>query len=252
MPAALVLDRIRHRYGTRAVLHDVSLTVARGEFVGLVGPNGSGKTTLLGVAAGVVAPTEGTVHVSGCAMHTAPVVARQWLGMAIDPAQLPSALTGRQVLELVAAVRGAGDVPAATLALAERLGAMPAIDLPLARCSLGQKQKIGILAGLIGDPPLCLLDEPFNGLDPLAAFELREFLVARTTSGEAAVVLSTHSISLAERHINRALLMLDGRIVRDWHGDALRDLREPTGTGLEMAMIEAIRNAPAPAAPVQG
>src|SRR5690606_34704587 len=116
-----------------------------------------------------ITPCEGSVAVAGHAMHAAPAAARQQLGMAIDPAQLPTALTGRQVLELVAAVRGLGKIPDATLSLAERLGAMPAIDLPVARCSLGQKQKIGVLAGLLGDPALCLLDEPFNGLDPLAA-----------------------------------------------------------------------------------
>ena len=245
MPSALVLDCVQHRYGTRTVLHDVSLEVHVGEFVGLVGPNGSGKTTLLKLSAGIVTPTDGTVTVAGCSMHASPTAARARLGMAIDPAQLPSALTGRQVLELVASVRGVGHVPDATLKLANRLGAMPAIDLPVARCSLGQKQKIGVLAGLIADPALCLLDEPFNGLDPLAAFELREFLAARVRTGDAAVVLSTHSISFAERCINRAVLMLDGRIVRDWDRDALNAVREPRGAGLEMAMIDAIRDQPA-------
>ncbi len=245
MTPALQLDAIGHRYAQAPVLRDIRLTIRQGEFVGLIGPNGSGKTTLMQVAAGVVEPDRGDVRIDGIAMRDEPARAKGRLGYGIDPALLPAALTGRQVLELVATVRGLTTLPAAILHLAESLRATAAIDRTLGRCSLGQRQKIGILAGLTGDPPLLLLDEPFNGLDPLAAFELRQHLVSTARNGRAAIILATHALDVAERCIDRAILMLDGGIVRDWDAEAIRTLRASSAFDLEAVMIDAIRRADA-------
>jgi len=240
--ALLELSDIHHRYAQAPVLRGAGMVVRAGEFVGLIGPNGSGKSTLMRIAAGMLKPDAGEVRIAGIAMHDNSHRAQRQLGFGIDPATLPALLTGRQVLELIASVRDLARLPATTLALAETLRATAAIDLAIGRCSLGQRQKIGILAGLIGDPPLVLLDEPLNGLDPLAAFELKSHLTARTRGG-AAIVLATHALDVAERVIDRAVLMLDGQLLREWDAASMQGFREAPPGGLEADMVEQLRAA---------
>jgi ABC-2 type transport system ATP-binding protein len=92
---------------------------------------------------------------------------------------------------------------------------------------------------LLGAPPLLLLDEVLNGLDPLAVFALKEELRARADAG-AAVLLATHGLEVAERFLDRAVLLLDGRIAADWDRESLRALRE-SGGGLEAAVVARLR-----------
>lgn len=246
MTAVLEFDAVHHRYGQTPVLQDIGLALHRGEFVGLIGPNGSGKSTLMQLAAGILVATQGEVRVAGVPMHVAPEAAKRQLGHGIDPATLPAPLSGRQVLELVATVRGLSAIPETTMALAESLRATAAIDRALGRCSLGQRQKIGILAGLIGDPPLILLDEPLNGLDPLAAHELKRELAARANRGDAAILLATHAIDIAERFVDRTVLMLDGRLLRQWDAGAMQRMRLSPPGRLEQEMVEELRAADRP------
>lgn len=239
MSPALEVHQLQLRYGANAVLRGVDLRLAPGELVGLVGPNGSGKSSLLRCIAGLLPAGGGQIRVAGHALEENPLAARACLGHAVDPAVLPRLLRGRQCLELVAQTRGLGSVPAASLDLAEALALSPWLEQPVAAYSLGTRQKLAIVLALLGDPPLLLLDEVLNGLDPLAAYALKEALRARADAG-AAVLLATHGLEVAERFLDRAVLLLDGRIVADWDRAALATLRAD-GEGLEGAVVALLR-----------
>jgi ABC-2 type transport system ATP-binding protein len=226
-------------YGDTHVLDGIDLEIARGEFVALIGPNGAGKTTLLHAIAGAVPLQGGTVFVAGHDLAQAPRDAKNALGLAVEPAQLPGLLTGRECLALFAGARGLPAIPPTTLALGEILSLTHVLDRRIASYSLGMRQKLGIMLGLIGEPPLLLLDEPFNGLDPRSALAFKTHLAAMVARGADGVLLATHSLDIAERHATRAVLLIDGRVRRSWDAAELAMMREHPERSLESAMAEA-------------
>ena len=239
MTALLRATGVRVSYGDTRVLDGVDLDLARGEFVALIGPNGAGKTTLLHAIAGTVPLYGGSVAMAGHDLVKTPQEAKQLLGLAIDPPSLPVLLTGRECLALFAGARGLSAIPPATLALAETLSLTQVIDRRVASYSLGMRQKLGILLGLMGEPPLWLLDEPFNGLDPRSALAFKLHLATRVARGDTGVLLATHSLDTAERHATRVVLLMDGRVRRAWDAAELAEMRGKPGWSLERAMADA-------------
>jgi len=239
MTGLLHVDRLHVRYGEHAVLHDLALVMERGEFVALIGPNGSGKTTLLRAIAGIQPASAGCVRVEGHDIAREAQSARKKLGFGIAPERLPGLLSGRECLALFAAARGMSEVPETTLALAGTLDLTPMLDYRVAHYSLGTRQKLGVVLGLLGEPPLLLLDEPFNGLDPRSAFAFKRHLEARVHAG-ASVLLATHSLDIAERHATRVVLLIEGRLCRSWSRAELDRLRDDPRSSLERAMVEAL------------
>jgi len=226
-------------YGDTRVLDGVDLEIARGEFVALIGPNGAGKTTLLHAIAGTAPLRDGMVSIAGHDLAKAPRQAKQAIGLAVDPPGLPVLLTGRECLALFAGARGLAAIPPATLALGETLSLTPVLDRRIASYSLGMRQKLGILLGFIGEPPLLLLDEPFNGLDPRSALAFKSHLIATIAWGGTSVLLATHSLDIAERHATRVVLLMDGYVRRSWDAGELSAMREQPECSLEKAMAEA-------------
>ena len=239
MTALLRVADLRAAYGDMRVLEGIDLEIAHGEFVALIGPNGSGKTTLLHALAGVVPLSGGGVHIGGHELAKAPRYAKAKLGLAVDPPRLPALLTGRECLALFAGARGLPSIPPATLALGETLSLTFVLDRRIDSYSLGMRQKLGILLGLLGEPPLLLLDEPFNGLDPRSGLAFKQHLAALVGRGDASVLLATHSLDTAERHATRVILLMDGRVRHMWNSRELAAMREHPERSLEDAMAEA-------------
>lgn len=225
--------------GSRAVLQGIDLRIEAGEFIALAGPNGSGKSSLLRCIAGLLPARRGTIDICGHAIHSDTAAARAKFGMAVDPAALPGLLTGRECLQLFARTRGLGEVPAASLELAEALRYSAYLDRPVEEYSLGTRQKLAVLLGLIGEPPLLLLDEPLNGLDPPSAWALKRHLTDLAARGTA-IVLATHAIELAERHVHRAVLLVDGCLRLDLDRAALAALRADPDRSLEAELVAAM------------
>jgi ABC-2 type transport system ATP-binding protein len=226
-------------FGTTRVLRGVNLHLRAGELVGLIGPNGSGKSTLMRCCAGLL-PGHGRIAIDGIDLQADLLAARQHMGVAVEPERLPPALRGRQCIELVAQTR-ALDAQAVqrALALSAQLGLTPWLERDVGDYSLGTRQKLAVVLALLGEPPLLLLDEVLNGLDPLAAFALKQALRERADAG-AAVLLATHGLEVAERFLDRAVLLLDGVIAADWNRADLVRLRNE-GDGLEAAVVERLR-----------
>lgn len=239
MTPRLSIEALGLRYGSSVVLRDISLTVAAGELVALTGANGSGKSSLLRCIAGLTPASTGRLCIDGLDPIEDALTVRRRYGLAVAPELLPPLLSPRECLALFAEARECPEALAPALERAEALRMSAWLDTPVAACSLGTRQKLGILLGLLGDPPLLLLDEPVNGLDPPAAWALKQMLAERARAG-AAVLLATHAIGLAERHATRVLLLDQGQLLRDWDREALAALRADPARSLEAELVAAM------------
>ena len=235
-PDALDVRKLTARYGKREVLADVSLRVAAGEWFCLLGPNGVGKSTLLQCAAGRMSPALGEIRVDGRSLREAPLEAKRRLGHACAPDELPGLLTGRQCLEIYASAKGLSGVDPEIVALAEQLRFTTYFDACVDTYSLGTRQKLCVLLALLGSPSLVILDEAFNGLDPASALTVKQALHGRLQAGRCALLLATHSLDIVEHHADRAALLLDGRIAREWSREQIAELRRQGANAFEEAL----------------
>ena len=233
-----VLDaaNVHARYGRRAVLNGVTMSVARGEWFCLLGPNGVGKSTLLHCIAGRVTPASGELAVCGHSVLSQPVEAKRQLGFACATDQLPGLLTGRQCLEVYAIAKELADTDAEVMALAEQLKFTPFLDHYVDTYSLGTRQKLCVLLALLGNPELIVLDEAFNGLDPTSALVLKRHLQERLANDRCGVLLATHSLDIVEHYADKAALLIDGRIARQWTKGEMNALRALGGERFEEAL----------------
>ena len=180
------------RFGAKAALRDVSFDLQSGERVAIIGPNGAGKTTLLQILAGSMAPDEGDVDLPPA-------------GWVPQRAAVYSKLTVRENLQLFGRLEKAPDDRVARmLALTELSG-----DEETGNLSGGNRQRLNIAVGLLGDPSLVLLDEPSASLDPAQ----RERLWAFIATLEATVLYTTHDVGEADRHADRVLVLADGELL---------------------------------------
>jgi ABC-2 type transport system ATP-binding protein len=208
MSAALQANQLGRRYSRREALRDCTLTVPQGHVVGLVGPNGAGKTTLLQLAAGLIAPTSGTIEVLG----QRPAANAEQLGrvgfLAQDAPLYPS-LTVRDHLRLGAALNPRWD-SALALAAVERLGLSP--DQRARALSGGQRSQLALALVIGKQPDLLLLDEPMASLDPLARRQFMGSLMAFAADARTTIVLSSHLVADLERICDYLIVMVDSRV----------------------------------------
>lgn len=217
-------------YGGRPVIDGVDLTLRRGEILGLLGANGAGKSTLVKALTGQLPLLAGSVAINGIDIAAEPEQAKAALGLAVDIGEVPLALTGRQYLELVASIRNcAADAwPADDLVAVLNLERW--IDRTIATYSLGTRMKISIAASLLGAPPLLIFDESLNGLDPVAAFNMKRLLQRLAATGGHAIILATHVVETIPSLCTRAVFLAGGSIARSWNGAELAESsREPGG-----------------------
>ena len=219
----LVIDALTRRFGAVTAVSALSLEVRAGEIVGFLGANGAGKTTTLRCASGLLAPDEGSILVAGADLEREPRVAKARLGLVPDRPFLYDRLSAREFLAFIAALY---DLPADAAArraeeLLARLGLKEHADRTIEGYSLGMRQKTAIAAALLHSPPLLLLDEPLNGLDPPAARLLKDLLREHARAG-GGVLVSTHLLDVAERLCDRVVILRAGRVVA---GGTLEDLR---------------------------
>ncbi|MDN3023258.1 ATP-binding cassette domain-containing protein [Streptomyces sp. S.PB5] len=199
---------LRRSFGGRTVLEDVSLTLHAGEVTGFVGANGAGKTTTIRLMLGL-ARGEGETHFLGRPLNSwgspGNVVGAVLGGIAGHPSHRV-----RAHLRMVAAGCGASDRRVDTML--ELVGLTQAARLKISQLSLGMAQRVGIAQALLGDPPVLILDEPANGLDPHAIRWLREFLRAQAAEGRA-VMVSSHLLGEMEQLADRVVVLSRGRVV---------------------------------------
>ena len=210
-PQVLAMHALERRYGELTALSGVNVVLRPGELVALVGPNGAGKSTLLGLAAGLLTPTSGSVHVEG--NDAGSLAARAATSFLPDTPSLYDDLSLEEHIEYVGRLHGVEDWDARGASLLERLGlASRAGDLP-SKFSRGMRQKSSIALAFVRDFSLLLADEPFDGLDPESRAALTALIDEAVAAG-AAVVVSTHRADVVER-AHRCLALYDGTVAYD-------------------------------------
>jgi len=200
------------RYGNFTAVNDLSFTVQPGEVMGLVGPNGAGKTTTLRCATGIIPASAGTLRVAGVDLAADPVAAKRQLAFFPDEPRLFDHLTVRQHLAFAAKIyqvpRQEAELRAEAL-LAELEIADKADQLP-GELSRGMKQKLVIACGLLHSPKVMYFDEPLTGLDPLGIRRMKD-TIRRLGREGAAIILSSHLLSLLEEVCTHVLIMKQGQ-----------------------------------------
>jgi ABC-2 type transport system ATP-binding protein len=235
----LTVRSVAAGYGAQSVLSDIDFTLAAGGFMGLLGPNGSGKSTLLRAISGQIPVTAGSVHLHGIDLAREPEAAKRIFGYAVDPPDLPATLTGIQYLQLVSSIRGCAANDWFRADLIELLAVGKWIERRIGEYSYGTRMKLSLAATLLGSPPLIILDESLNGLDPVIAWRVKRLLVEMVRSGRHAVLLSTHVLETVESICSSAVLLTDGKISARWNSDALQQARQHAG-GFEASVMSAL------------
>lgn len=199
METGIVVEHIYKSFGKQAVLKDVNLTVEPGEILGIVGNNGSGKTVLMKCICGFMRPDKGRILVNGrqigrdCDFPDS-------LGVIIEtPGFLPG-ISGYKNLKLLAGLKAEIEKPQIVDAL-KRVGLDPYMKKPVARYSLGMRQKLGIAQAIMENPDILILDEPFNGLDKNSAAAMRKLLKELRAQGKA-ILLASHNAQDIEELCN--------------------------------------------------
>jgi lipopolysaccharide export system ATP-binding protein len=212
----LEVRSIAKSYDRRAVLHDVSLEVHRGEVVGLLGPNGAGKTTCFYSVMGLVKPDSGLIYLDGKDITELPMYRRAILGLGYLP-QETSIFRGMSVEQNIMAVLEAGepDKQVRRTRLEQLLGEFGLTALresPAMSLSGGERRRCEIARALAAEPSIMLLDEPFAGIDPISIADIRE-LVRELKSRDIGVLITDHNVRETLDIVDRACIIYDGQVL---------------------------------------
>ena len=212
-------SRLRRRPGVQA-LNGVDLTVYRGEIFGLLGPNGAGKSTLVKILLGLVRPTQLDGTLLGDRVGRRATMAR--VGYLPEQHRFPPYLSGRQVVEFFSALSGLDrrSRKRRTGELLDRVGLTDAADRRVVTYSKGMRQRVGLAQALAGNPDLIILDEPTDGVDPMARRDIRDVLGEARAAG-AAVLVNSHLLGELELLCDRVAILIDGRVARQGTLDEL-------------------------------
>lgn len=212
-PAAITLESVSKRFGSKTIIHNLTFSVQKGEIVGFLGPNGAGKTTTMRMIAGFTTASSGQVTVAGCDMATRNQEAARKIGYLPEHPPLYDMLDVSQYLRFVAKVKG---VPRAEIKseldrVVSACKLETVIQREIYKLSKGYRQRVGLAQALLGKPEVLLLDEPTAGLDPGQIHETRE--VIRSFGEQHAVLLSTHILPEVTLICSRVAIINDGRLL---------------------------------------
>jgi lipopolysaccharide export system ATP-binding protein len=212
----LEVRSIAKAYDERAVLHDVSLAVSRGEVVGLLGPNGAGKTTSFYSVMGLVKPDSGRIYLDGEDITGLPMYRRAILGLGYLPQETSifRGLTVEQnIMAVLEVVEPEAEPRAARLEkLLEDFGLTALREAPAMALSGGERRRCEIARALAADPSIMLLDEPFAGIDPISIADIRE-LVRDLKSRDIGVLITDHNVRETLDIVDRACIIYDGQVL---------------------------------------
>ena len=220
----LEVRSIAKSYDKRAVLHDVSLDVHRGEVVGLLGPNGAGKTTCFYSVMGLVKPDSGRIFLDGSDITELPMYRRSILGLGYLP-QETSIFRGMTVEENIMAVLEAAEPDRQVRRdrleqLLSEFGLTALRDSAAMALSGGERRRCEIARALAADPSIMLLDEPFAGIDPISISDIRE-LVRELKSRSIGVLITDHNVRETHDIVDRACIIYDGQVLFQGTPEAL-------------------------------
>ncbi len=213
--ALIEIDGLAKSFGPFVAVRGLTLAVDKGEVLGFLGPNGAGKSTTMKMVAGFLSPTAGTARIAGHDVQTDPLAAQRLVGYLPEGAPAYGEMTPAQFLAFVAKVRGlkGADAQAAIGRAIERTELGRVLEQPIETLSKGFKRRVGLAQAILHDPPVLIMDEPTDGLDPNQKHAVRELI--RGMAPSKAIVVSTHILEEVEAICTRAIVIDRGRIVAD-------------------------------------
>lgn len=209
---------------THTAVSNLDITIDSGEIVGFIGPNGAGKTTTIKMLTGILAPTQGSISINGFDIKTQAIEAKKQFGFVSDDPNSFLKLKGLEYLNFIADIYGVSteDRLERIETYSKILEMHDSLGDKIASYSHGMRQKIMIIAVLIHDPNLLILDEPLTGLDPQSSFALKQIMRERTDDGKS-VFFSTHVLEVAEKLCDRIIIINKGKMMYEGTLEALKN-----------------------------
>lgn len=216
-----ILNLVKRFGPTITAVDGIGFHVGKGEVLGFLGPNGAGKSTTMKMITGFLAPTAGTVRILGCDIREDPIGTKEKIGYLPEGAPAYPDMTPREFLHFIADIR---QIPHGSrlelIALAVRRTELASVmEQPIDTLSKGFKRRVGLAQAILHDPPVLIMDEPTDGLDPNQKHAVRDLI--RRMAPEKAIVISTHILEEVDAICDRAIIIDHGKIVADGTPDAL-------------------------------
>ena len=221
--SVIEVENLVKRFGGKIAVKGLSFTVRNGEIYGLLGPNGSGKSTTMKILAGIIPPSEGRVLVEGINVAENPLEVKKIVGYIPETPVLYESLTPMEFFSFVGSIRG---IPKPELEerverLVRAFGIGEYLNELIGTLSFGTQQKVSIIAGLLHDPRVLVLDEAINGLDPKSARIMKELLTDFKKEGKS-IVFSTHILAVAEVICDRIGIIYNGELIAEGTPEELK------------------------------
>lgn len=241
------VDHVSKHFGAVKAVDDVSFQIGKNEIVGFLGPNGAGKSTLLKMMCTWMPPTAGRISINGFDVATDPLAVRRSLGYLPEHNALYENMRVERFLDFIADVRGLSG-----LLRRDRLewviancSLKPVLHKWVAECSKGFRQRIGLAAALLHDPPVLLLDEPTHGLDPLQVVQFRQFL--RELQVGRSILFSSHILAEVFSISERILVIHHGRLLENSRVTELETRATAARKSVEEVILDVVREKGVPA-----
>ena len=219
----LKIEHLTKIYGDKKAVDDLSLHIRPGEIYGFIGHNGAGKTTTIKSCAGILQFEQGEITIDGKSIKTDPLGCKQRLAYIPDNPDLYEFLSGVKYLNFVADIFGVSkaDREARIEKYADLFDLTGDLAQPISAYSHGMKQKLAIISALLHDPKLIIMDEPFVGLDPTAAYQVKGIMREHCARG-GAIFFSTHVLEVAEKLCDKVAIIKQGRLIASGTMDEVR------------------------------
>jgi len=224
MKAMIEVINLRKIFGAHAAVDDISFSVQQGEVLGFLGPNGAGKSTTMKMITGFLSPTEGTARVCGSDILQDPVNAKTAIGYLPEGAPAYGEMTPKSYLQFIGEIRGfkGADLEQRVNNAIEKVNLQNVVDQSIETLSKGFKRRVGLAQAILHDPPVLIMDEPTDGLDPNQKHEVRQLI--RTMAKDKAIIVSTHILEEVSAVCTRAIIIAQGKLLFDGTPDELAAL----------------------------
>src|SRR5438132_1211752 len=211
----LEIRNLVKKFGPLVAVDDVSFSVPAGEVLGFLGPNGAGKSTTMKMITGFLAPSAGTSVICGHDIQLEPLAAKRQIGYLPEGAPAYPDMSAAEFLDFIAHIRGyrGAEARKRIAHVAELLNISDVMRQPIETLSKGYRRRVGVAQALLHDPPVLILDEPTDGLDPNQKHEMRKIIEAMRA--DKAIIISTHLLEEVEAVCSRAIIIDRGRILAD-------------------------------------
>ena len=211
----LKIENLTKKYDDKKAVDNLSLHIKPGEMYAFIGHNGAGKTTTIKSCCGLLNFEEGEIYINGTSIKENPIECKKNIAYLPDNPDLYEFMSGIKYINFIADIYGVSkeDRESKTKKYANMFGITENLAQPISSYSHGMKQKLAIISALIHSPKLLIMDEPFVGLDPRAAFLLKEEMKEMCENG-AAIFFSTHVLDVAEKICNKIAIIKDGKLIK--------------------------------------